>query len=117
LRSDGTFVRDYLHVDDIVSAYLLLGENSHKPEFAGEGFNFSDETPLTVMNIYEAICAAAGKQGLSPKVLNSAVGEIKDQYLDSTKAHNVLGWKAQVSLAEGLSKTFTWYQSLLGGQS
>jgi CDP-glucose 4,6-dehydratase len=26
LRSDGTFVRDYLHVDDIVSAYLTLGE-------------------------------------------------------------------------------------------
>ncbi len=117
LRSDGTFVRDYLHVDDIVSAYLLLGENSHKPEFAGEGFNFSDETPLTVMNIYEAICTAAGKPALSPMVLNSAVGEIKDQYLDSTKAHNVLGWKAQVSLSEGLAKTFTWYRSLLGGQS
>ena len=39
LRSDGTFIRDYLHVDDIVSAYLSLGEQTDKPEFAGQGFN------------------------------------------------------------------------------
>jgi CDP-glucose 4,6-dehydratase len=116
LRSDGTFVRDYLHVDDIVSAYLLLGERSHEDELKGQGFNFSDESPLTVMQIYLAICEAAGKSGLEPKVLNAAVGEIKDQYLDSSKAHNVLGWKASVSLSEGLSKSWQWYNNLLGGK-
>jgi CDP-glucose 4,6-dehydratase len=116
LRSDGTFVRDYLHVDDIVSAYLLLGERSHEDELKGQGFNFSDESPLTVMQIYLAICEAAGKSGLEPKVLNAAVGEIKDQYLDSSKAQNVLGWKASVSLSEGLSKSWQWYNNLLGGK-
>ena len=116
LRSDGTFVRDYLHVDDIVSAYLLLGERSHEPELAGQGFNFSDECPLTVMQIYKAICAAAGKPDLEPKILNAAAGEIKDQYLDSTKAHDVLGWHARVSLQEGLSRSFDWYCDLLGGK-
>jgi CDP-glucose 4,6-dehydratase len=113
LRSDGTFVRDYLHVDDIVSAYLLLGESTHKPDYAGHGFNFSDEAPLTVMQIYSAICDAAGKSGLEPKILNSAVGEIKDQFLDSSKAHEMLGWYAQTTLNEGLSKTFNWYEALL----
>ena len=115
LRSDGTFVRDYLHVDDIVSAYLLLGERSHEEQLKGEGFNFSDESPLTVMQIYKAICSAAGKPDLEPKILNAAAGEIKDQYLDSTKAHDVLGWKASVSLSEGLTKSWTWYRDLLGG--
>lgn len=117
LRSDGTFVRDYLHVDDIVSAYLLLGENTHKPELAGEGFNFSDESPLTVMEIYSAICAAAGRPGLEPMILNSAVGEIKDQYLDASKAHRILGWQAQTSLSAGLTKTFDWYEQLLGSKA
>lgn len=116
LRSDGTFVRDYLHVDDIVSAYLLLGERSHEVELAGQGFNFSDESPLTVMEIYKAVCAAAGKPDLEPKILNVAVGEIKDQYLDSTKAHTVLGWHAGISLQEGLSRSFDWYRNLLGGK-
>lgn len=115
LRSDGTFVRDYLHVDDIVSAYLLLGEHTDNPEFIGHGFNFSDESPLTVMDIYTAICAAAGKADIKPKILNSAVGEIKDQYLDSTKAHERLGWHATVSLADGLAKSYDWYSKLLGG--
>ena len=116
LRSDGTFIRDYLHVDDIVSAYLLLGESTDEPELAGQGFNFSDESPLTVMQIYKAICEAAGKPDENPNILNAAAGEIKDQYLDSTKAHEVLGWHASVSLSEGLSKSFDWYKTLLGAQ-
>jgi CDP-glucose 4,6-dehydratase len=114
LRSDGTFVRDYLHVDDIVSAYLLLAEHTDNPEFIGHGFNFSDESPLTVMDIYTAICAAAGKADTKPKILNSAVGEIKDQYLDSSKARERLGWHATVSLTDGLAKSYDWYSKLLG---
>jgi CDP-glucose 4,6-dehydratase len=113
LRSDGTFIRDYLHVDDIVSAYLLLGESTDNPELAGQGFNFSDESPLTVMQVYNAICEAAGKPDAKPKILNAAAGEIKDQYLDSSKAHDVLGWHATVGLNDGLSKSFDWYKSLL----
>ena len=115
LRSDGTFVRDYLHVDDIVSAYLLLGESTDKVEFHGQGFNFSDESPLTVMQIYNAICESAGKAGTEPLILNAASSEIKDQYLDSTKAHNVLGWRASVTLEEGLKKSFDWYRSFFVG--
>ncbi len=114
IRSDGTFVRDYLHVDDIVHAYLVLGEHTHEAELAGEGFNFSDESPLSVMEIYEAVCTAAGQGGTKPNVLDAAAGEIKDQYLDATKAKKMLGWKASVSLADGLAKTYSWYADLLG---
>ena len=116
LRSDGTFVRDYLHVDDIVSAYLTLGEQTDNPEFAGQGFNFSDESPITVMEIYKAICEAAGRKDTEPQILNAASSEIKDQYLDSTKAHNVLGWRASVPLSAGLSKSYNWYCELLTGK-
>ena len=115
LRSDGTFVRDYLHVDDIVSAYLTLGEQTDKPEFAGQGFNFSDESPLTVMQIYKAICEAAGRKDTEPLILNAASSEIKDQYLDSTKAHNVLGWRASVTLEDGLKRSFDWYRNFFVG--
>jgi len=115
LRSDGTFVRDYRHVDDIVTACLLLGKKTDQPGFSGEGFNFSDESPLTVMEIYRAICQAAGRGGVEPRVLNAAHGEIKDQYLDASKARTQLGWAPQVSLQAGLEKTYTWYKALLSG--
>jgi len=112
LRSDGTFLRDYLHVDDVVSAYLALVDPAENNP--GHAYNFSDESPASVLEIYAACCVAAGVPGLEPKILNKAVGEIKDQYLDSSLARSELKWQAEVSLADGLASTFAWYKDLLG---
>jgi CDP-glucose 4,6-dehydratase len=112
LRSDGTFLRDYLHVDDVVAAYLAL--DSVAASHIGEGFNFSDEHPMTVLEIYRACCVAAGVPDLDPEILSRAPGEIKDQYLDASKARCQLGWTAKVTLSDGLSSTFDWYASLIG---
>jgi CDP-glucose 4,6-dehydratase len=112
LRSDGTFLRDYLHVDDVVSAYQLLADVAAR--YAGQAYNFSDESPLSVLDIYRACCAAAGVPDLEPKILSKAVGEIKDQYLDASLARNELGWSARVALDAGLASTFQWYVHLLG---
>ena len=113
LRSDGTFLRDYLHVDDIVDAYLHLAEFADRPGHRGRGFNFSDETPRTVMEIYEACCAVAGRPGTEPLILDEAVGEIHDQYLDSSRARQELDWSVSVGLEAGLERTFAWYTDLL----
>jgi CDP-glucose 4,6-dehydratase len=112
LRSDGTFLRDYLHVDDVVSAYLLLAGAA--PDHRGAAFNFSDETPVSVLDIYRACCRGAGVPDLEPLILNAATGEIKDQYLDASAARNELGWTASTNLDEGLRRTFDWYSALLG---
>jgi len=113
LRSDGTFLRDYVHVDDIVDAYLHLADHADRPDLRGQGFNFSDEKPLTVTEIYEACCAAAGRPGTEPLILGGATGEIHDQYLDSTRAREELGWGVSVGLEAGLERTFAWYADLL----
>jgi CDP-glucose 4,6-dehydratase len=113
IRSDGTFLRDYLFVEDVVDAYLLLAEALDQGKGHGEGFNFSDESPLSVMEIYNAVCDAAGKPGTKPNILSHAPGEIKDQYLSAEKARTQLGWKAKFDLAEGLRRTVAWYQGLL----
>ena len=111
LRSNGKFLRDYLHVDDVVSAYLCLADAA--PDHRGSAYNFSCEDPLTVLDIFEACCRAAGSPGLEPVILDQAVGEIKDQYLDASKARSELGWEPQVVLQDGLSRTFNWYSKLL----
>lgn len=112
LRSDGTFLRDYLHVDDVVGAYLALVDAAAKNP--GSAYNFSDESPTTVLDLYTACCVAAGVAGLEPKILDRAVGEIRDQYLDASLARSELHWQAQVGLADGLARTFAWYKELLG---
>lgn len=117
LRSDGTFVRDYLHVDDVVDAYLALADwidatGSPADAPGGIAFNFSAEAPRTVLEIYRAVCDAFGAQ-VDPAILAQANGEIHDQFLDSSRAQAQLGWKAQVTLADGLTRAFEWYRALL----
>lgn len=113
LRSDGTFLRDYLHVDDVVTAYLRLADALADPAMAGEAFNFSDESPLTVRAIYDAICLATVGAPVEPMVLGQAQGEIHDQYLDSSKARDALGWTTSVMRDEGLRRTAEWYRQQL----
>ena len=116
IRSDGTFLRDYLHVDHIVDAYLQLAKFADCPEYRGQGFNFSDENPLTVMEIYNSCCAAAGRPGTEPLILDNTVSEIHDQYLDSSRARDELGWTVSASLESSLERTYAWYDDLLANR-
>lgn len=115
-RSDGTFVRDYVHVDDIVSAYLCLAEASQSKNLNGEAFNFSRDEPLSVLDLYREISMTVSGKYIEPEILNTANSEIKDQHLNSGKAHSVLGWKSSINLQNGLEKTFRWYKSYLEGK-
>ena len=56
-------MRDYLHVDDVVDAYLALGRALDARALWGQAFNFSDERPVTVREIYEAVCDGRGQAG------------------------------------------------------
>jgi len=115
IRSDGSLIRDYLHVDDVTNAYLTLADRA--TEFAGEAFNFSDESPMSVLEIYAAICDAAGMADTEPAILGEASDEIPAQYLNASKARDLLGWAPTISLGDGLAQTFAWYQAFLGASA
>jgi len=113
VRSDGTFIRDYIYVEDAVDCYLYLAaELRREPKFAGEAFNFATGKPLSVLEVVDAIRAAM-KSDLQPVILNEATNEIREQYLDSSKAHTLLNWRARFGFAEGLPRTITWYRKRL----
>lgn len=111
IRSDGTLIRDYFYVEDGVDAYLLLAEAlSSQTISAGEAFNFSYEQPLSVVQMSQTILQHMSSN-LSLDIRNEASNEIRNQYLDATKAHQLLGWKPRHSLDTGLEKTITWYRN------
>lgn len=109
IRSDGTFVRDYLYVKDAARAYICLAEHVSAGKEVGEAFNFSPEKALSVIEIVKMILELT-EQTFEPKVQNIATGEIHSQYLDATKAKQRLGWKPEFSLKDGLVETIAWYR-------
>jgi len=113
IRSDGTLRRDYLHVDDAVSAYLALAEALLAETEHGEAFNFGHGAPIAVLELVDAIAAAVGRTDLAPDIRGDATNEIAAQWLDSTKARERLGWVPAVGLADGLARTVAWYRAAL----
>ena len=110
VRSDGTPTRDYLYVEDIVSAYILLAEHLDDPAIRSQAFNFGLNDPKTVLEMVEAILEVAGRPDLEPIILNQPLHEIRHQYLDSEKARRLLGWEPHWTLEAGLRETLDWYR-------
>jgi CDP-glucose 4,6-dehydratase len=113
IRSDGHYIRDYFYVEDAAAAYMLLAEKmAEKPELRelrGHAFNFSTGTPTAVLELVNCILNLMESE-LEPEIRNEASNEIRAQYLDATKAQTMLDWKANFSLADGLTKTIDWYK-------
>jgi CDP-glucose 4,6-dehydratase len=113
IRSDGRYIRDYIYVKDVCRAYLSLAEQMTSPEVCGQSFNFSPESQVTVLEIVDKIRQLMKCEHIQPTVLNQAKGEIRNQYLSSEKAQQVLQWLPSYSLDRGLVETIGWYTKFL----
>jgi CDP-glucose 4,6-dehydratase len=111
IRSDGSPERDFLHVDDAVSAYLAIAAALDRGGAAGEAFNAGGERPHSVREVVEAIASLAGA-GVEPDFRGSGSpeGEIDRQFVDSTKLRELTGWAPAVGLEDGLRRTLEWYR-------
>lgn len=117
IRSDGKFVRDFLYVMDAAECYLTLGERlAEDASISGEAFNFSLGLKLTVLDIVNTILKIMGRTDLEPVIQNTASSEIREQYLDATKARKRLGWSPKYGMEEALRETVAWYQAELGSR-
>src|SRR5215813_8876619 len=114
IRSDGSCVRDYFYVEDAALAYLTLAEQlAVRPELAGEAFNFSNESQMSVLAIAGLILRLTGCEDVELDVRGQASNEIPHQFLDASKARDVLGWRVRFTLEDGLSQTIDWYAQYL----
>lgn len=110
IRSDGTMVRDYIYVPDVVAAYLDLASAMENENVRGEAFNFSTERRLTVLDLTQMILEVMGRIDLEPVILNQASNEIREQYLSAEKARTTLDWRPRYTLEEALTETADWYR-------
>lgn len=111
IRSDGSPERDFLYVEDAVTAYLAVAAALSRGEGRGEAFNAGSGTPRRVGEVVELICRIAGT-GVAPEVHGhgTPAGEIDRQWVDSAKLRALTGWKPAVALEEGVARTLEWHR-------
>ena len=109
IRSDGTYVRDYIYVNDVISGYLLLLRKIN--QIKGEAFNFSSKDTLFVTEVIKT-AEKILKIDIPYKILNTAKNEIPYQHLDDKKIRK-LGWKHQYSINTTLPGILASYKDIL----
>ncbi|MGB6152517.1 MAG: UDP-glucose 4-epimerase GalE [Pricia sp.] len=110
---DGTCVRDYIYVVDLAKAHVQalkrLLEDKNEENY--EVFNLGTGTGSSVLEVIESFERVSGKK-LNYKIVDRRPGDVISAYADTTKANEVLGWKAQYTLDEAMKSAWDWEQKI-----
>ncbi len=108
IYGDGKQTRDFTFISDAVAANLAAGE---VPEAIGEVFNIGGGSRVVLTDVLATMEKVIG-QPIRKNYVEKAMGDARHTSADVSKAQRILGYKPQVSLAEGLTKEWEWIQSL-----
>ena len=111
IYGDGSATRDYVYVDDVVTAFLCAAD---APVTTGT-FNIGTGMQTTVTELHQLIAEAVGVSRL-PDYVEARTGEVHASALDPTRAGRVLGWRPDTELTEGIKRTVEWLRGILDPQ-
>jgi UDP-glucose 4-epimerase len=101
---DGEQTRDFVYVEDVARANLLALEGGD-----GGAYNVGTGVGTSINTLFETLKTVAGVEmvpGQGPR----RPGDARHSYLEVSKIERDLGWRAGVTLNEGLAKTWHWFQ-------
>jgi UDP-glucose 4-epimerase len=96
---DGRQTRDYVYVGDVVEATLLATAK------AGGVFNVGTGQETSVVELY-GVCRQVSGAEVEPELAEARLGELARSVLDPARAERELGFRAEVSLEDGLARTW-----------
>jgi UDP-glucose 4-epimerase len=111
IHGDGSQIRAWCYVDDMVEALLLALEH---PNAVGESFNVGNaRSAVTIYDLAQRIKRLTGLEAeLVFQPLHYTDVELRIPNVD--KARELLGFEAKVELDEGLERTIAWYRENTG---
>src|SRR3954453_20333949 len=113
---DGRQTRDYVYVGDVARAVWLAATKPLPPtgRLDARGFNIGTGKGTSVIDIARILQEAAGSN-VPVDFAPHRPGEQQESFVEVTKAREILGWAPEVSLSDGLGKTFQWFARQLSG--
>ena len=111
--TDGTCIRDYIHVVDLAKAHIIgLKRMTVKDQNKNfEVYNLGTGRGNTVLEVIKTFEKISGLS-LNYEISTRRKGDIIKAYADTTKANKVLGWKAELSLEEALISAWRWEKKI-----
>lgn len=105
---DGQQTRDFTFISDAIAANLAAAS---APDAVGEVFNIGGGSRVSLAQVLDTMEAIVG-QPIQKDYAGAAMGDARHTGADVSKANRLLGYKPQVSLAEGLEHEWQWIQAL-----
>lgn len=107
---DGMQTRDYVYVGDVARSVWLAATKPlpERGRLDARAFNIGTGKGTSVVEIAKLLQQAAGKS-VPIEFAPHRPGEQQESFVEVSKAREVLGWTPEVSLAEGLGKTYQWF--------
>jgi GDP-L-fucose synthase len=99
----GTPKREFLYIDDLADACVFLMKNYDRPEIINIGVG-EDVTISGLAALVKKIVGYSGEIVYDPSNPDGTPRKL----LDVSRLHS-LGWKANISLEEGIARTYEWY--------
>jgi len=108
MYGDGSQVRDFNYVQNMVDAALLIAERG---KLEGEVYNVASGRACSTLELARAICAV---MGIQPEIKFS--GSVRpgdpEKWIADIGVLKSLGYRVRVSLEEGIKRTIEWYRDI-----
>ena len=113
---DGLQTRDYVYVGDVARAVWLAATKPlpEKGRLDARAFNIGTGVGTSVLEIVKKLKAAA-KSDVPVEFAPHRPGEQQESFVNPEKAKAGLGWVPEISLADGLAKTYAWFAARMNG--
>ena len=106
---DGSQTRSFCYVDDLVEGLMRL---MNSPENVTGPVNLGNPGEFTILELAEIIIRKTGSKS-EIRFLELPADDPKQRRPDISRAGDLLNWKPQIALEQGLSKTIAYFENLL----
>jgi nucleoside-diphosphate-sugar epimerase len=103
---DGTQLKDFLYIDDLVD---ILIKSAINPKAVGQVFNVGSGKGTTIMELLKVFLKITKFNGKISYTGESWNGDVQRIYADIGKAKKILNWEPKTNLTEGVEKTINWF--------